>query len=290
METPKPPASSELRRPSTRPYARRKRAATVRDTDVGDVNSEAPSEATNEASGQAPGGDLAVARAAAPSKAKSKTVKPRSRAKTQPATPVAIAAAATSPHDEDTLDLTLDLPLDLDAVDLEAAVASLTDVTLAATLDARGDVRGDDAVPRALDAHAHAQIDASLDVIETLMVDLLDITRPIAAPMQQMLIAQQNAELSFAELPSPRQLPSGAPTDAAPPPGLVPRGDSRSLRRGALFALIYRAHCFVVTRHGKVGQQGHWSAVEYPTPAAASHAYARGCSHWVSEGFSDYRG
>lgn len=286
METPKPPASSELRRPSTRPYARRKRAATVRDTDVGDVNSEAPSEATNEASGQAPGGDLAVARAAAPSKAKSKTVKPRSRAKTQPATPVAIAAAATSPHDEDTLDLTLDL----DAVDLEAAVASLTDVTLAATLDARGDVRGDDAVPRALDAHAHAQIDASLDVIETLMVDLLDITRPIAAPMQQMLIAQQNADLSFAELPSPRQLPSGAPTDAAPPPGLVPRGDSRSLRRGALFALIYRSHCFVVTRHGKVGQQGHWSAVEYPTPAAASHAYARGCSHWVSEGFSDYRG
>lgn len=288
METPKPPASSELRRPSTRPYARRKRAATVRDTDVGDVNSEAPSEATNEASGQAPGGDLAVARAAAPSKAKSKTVKPRSRAKTQPATPVAIAAAATSPHDEDTLDLTLDL--DLDAVDLEAAVASLTDVTLAATIDARGDVRVDDAVPRALDAHAHAQIDASLDVIETLIVDLLDITRPIAAPMQQMLLAQQNAEPRVAELPSPRQLPSGAPTDAAPPPGLVPRGDSRSLRRGELFALIYRVHCFVVTRHGKVGQQGHWSAVEYPTPAAASHAYARGCSHWVSEGFSDYRG
>ena len=71
-----------------------------------------------------------------------------------------------------------------------------------------GDGDGDDAVPRAFDAHAHAQIDASLDVIETLMVDLLDITRPIAAPMQQMLLAQQNAELSFAELPSPRQLPS----------------------------------------------------------------------------------
>lgn len=298
METPKPPASSELRRPSTRPYTRRKRAATVRDTDaLAEGTSEAPSGAAGEEAATA----LAVAQAVAtavseavsaveselPAKpSKSKTTKPRSRAKTQPASPIAIAVASSAPIgssaasatlEEDTLDLTLD------AVDIEAAVAALTDVTLEAKpLEDCG------AAPLSL--HAHAQIDASIDVIETLIVDMLDITRPISAPMQQMLIAQQNAEPLFTELPSPRQLPVGAPTELAPPPGFVPRGDSRSLRRGELFALVYRVHCFVVTRHGKVGQQGHWSAVEYPTPTSASHAYARGCSHWVSEGFSDYRG
>lgn len=308
METPKPPASSELRRPSTRPYTRRKRAATVRDTD-GTAEPSEPGEASQPASALAVAEAVATAVAEAvtavesalPGKSKSKT-RSRSRAKTQPATPVAIAAAAVAPAVEpDSLDVSLE------AIDLEAALAKLTDVTLEAKrdgqlvdhrveeLDARRAPEPAErhAAPLSLDAQIGAQIDASLDVIETLIDDMLDVTRPIAAPLQATLtqaMTQQIDEPLFTQLPSPRQLPTGAPSDPASPPGLVPRGDSRSLRRGELFALVYRVHCFVVTRHGTVGQLGYWSAVEYPTPASASHAYARGCSHWVSEGFSDYRG
>ncbi|MEZ4364166.1 MAG: hypothetical protein R3B48_28590 [Kofleriaceae bacterium] len=109
---------------------------------------------------------------------------------------------------------------------------------------------------------------------------------PTRAPSAEDLLALDD----LFSLPDPRSLPSGAPTAPARPPGLVPPGDSRSLRRGDLFALVYRTRSFVVTRHGRLGQLGHWSAVEYPTPSAASNAYARACSHWVSEGFLDYRG
>lgn len=305
METPKPPASSELRRPSTRPYTRRKRAATVRDTDgiaepsePGEASQPATALAVAEAVATAVAEAVTAVESALPGKSKSKAARPRSRAKTQPATPVAIAAAAVAPAIEpDSLDVSLE------AIDLEASLAKLTDVTLEAKRDGQlVDQRVEEfdarrarqpverpAAPLSLDA----QLDASLDVIETLIDDMLDVTRPIAAPLQATLtqaMTQQIAEPPFTELPSPRQLPTGAPTDPASPPGLVPRGDSRSLRRGELFALVYRVHCFVVTRHGTVGQLGYWSAVEYPTPASASHAYARGCSHWVSEGFSDYRG
>jgi hypothetical protein len=90
-------------------------------------------------------------------------------------------------------------------------------------------------------------------------------------------------------MPGPREVPGGNPTDAAPPPGLVPPGDSRSLRREADFALIYRLANAVITRWGAVGTRGQWRVVEYPTTAAASHAYAKECSRFVAEGFSDYR-
>jgi hypothetical protein len=93
----------------------------------------------------------------------------------------------------------------------------------------------------------------------------------------------------LARLPGPREIPAGAPSDAAPPPGRVPAGDSRSLRRGTEFALIYRQGTFIITRIGTVGTRGVWRVVEYPTSSAASHAYAKECSRFVSEGFSDYR-
>ncbi len=90
-------------------------------------------------------------------------------------------------------------------------------------------------------------------------------------------------------MPGPRDVPAGNPDDPAPPPGRVPPGDSRSLRRANDFALIYRLGTFVITRRGVVGTRGQWRVVEYPTSAAASHAYAKECSRFVSDGFSDYR-
>jgi len=90
-------------------------------------------------------------------------------------------------------------------------------------------------------------------------------------------------------MPGATAVPGGAPTDPALPPGRVPSGDSRSMRRGAEFALVYRQGTFVITRFGTVGQRGQWRVVEYPTAAAASHSYAKECSRFVADGFSDYR-
>jgi hypothetical protein len=93
-------------------------------------------------------------------------------------------------------------------------------------------------------------------------------------------------------MPGPREIPEGQPEDPAPPPGLVPRGDSRSMRRRTdrhEFALIYRVQTHVISRVGVIGTRGQWQVVEYPTPTMAAHAYAKQCSRFVSEGFSDYR-
>jgi len=94
-------------------------------------------------------------------------------------------------------------------------------------------------------------------------------------------------------MPGPTSIPDGSPDDPAAPPGVVPAGDSRSLRRRSdryEFALIYRQTTFVITRTGTVGTRGAWRVVEYPTSAAAGTAYAKECSRFVSEGFTDYRG
>lgn len=90
-------------------------------------------------------------------------------------------------------------------------------------------------------------------------------------------------------MPGPRDIPAGDPGDQAPAPGVVPPGDSRSLRREGEFALIYRVGTCVITRMGRVGTRGQWRVVEYPTSASASNAYAKECSRFVSDGFSDYR-
>jgi hypothetical protein len=93
-------------------------------------------------------------------------------------------------------------------------------------------------------------------------------------------------------MPGPREIPGGSPDDPAAPPGHVPAGDSRSMRRRTdhpEFALVYRMQTYVISRFGVVGQRGQWRVVEYPTSASASHAYAKECSRFVSEGFSDYR-
>jgi hypothetical protein len=90
-------------------------------------------------------------------------------------------------------------------------------------------------------------------------------------------------------MPGPREIPGGNPEDPAPAPGRVPPGDSRSLRRDNEFALVYRMGTYVISRFGTVGTRGQWRVVEYPTSSSASHSYAKECSRFVSEGFSDYR-
>lgn len=90
-------------------------------------------------------------------------------------------------------------------------------------------------------------------------------------------------------MPGPKEIPAGDPEDQAPAPGVVPPGDSRSLRRGTEFALIYRVGTCVITRVGRIGTRGQWRVVEYPTYAFASSSYAKECSRFVSDGFSDYR-
>jgi hypothetical protein len=92
-----------------------------------------------------------------------------------------------------------------------------------------------------------------------------------------------------AHMPGPLEIPGGNPDDRAPAPGQVPPGDSRSLRRDNEFALIYRVGTCVITRTGLVGTRGQWRVVDYPTSAFASNSYAKECSRFVSEGFSDYR-
>ncbi len=67
--------------------------------------------------------------------------------------------------------------------------------------------------------------------------------------------------------------------------GRVPRGDSRSMRQGDAFALVYRVGTYVISRFGTVGTRGQWRVVEYPTSTRASYAYAQECSRFVSEGF-----
>ena len=90
-------------------------------------------------------------------------------------------------------------------------------------------------------------------------------------------------------MPPARGIPAGNPEDLASPPGRVPSGDSRSLRKDNEFALIYRVGTAVITRSGVVGTRGQWRVVDYPTSSSASNAYAKEVSRFVAEGFSDYR-
>lgn len=90
-------------------------------------------------------------------------------------------------------------------------------------------------------------------------------------------------------MPGPKHIPGGEPDDPAPAPGRVPPGDSRSFRRGNEFALVYRVGTYVICRFGNLGKRGQWRVIEYPTSSSAGNYYARECSRFVTEGFSDYR-
>jgi hypothetical protein len=125
---------------------------------------------------------------------------------------------------------------------------------------------------------------------QTAAMPITDIGRP---PEMPTMSAPPPLALGDVEdpthMPGPRDIPGGEPDDKAPAPGRVPPGDSRSLRRPGEFALIYRVGTYVISRFGSMGTRGQWRVVEYPTSSAASHSYAKECSRFVSEGFSDYR-
>jgi hypothetical protein len=97
---------------------------------------------------------------------------------------------------------------------------------------------------------------------------------PAAAPPAA---ASTSAVAPFPLMPDPGSIPAGDP------------GDSRSLRHGSDFVLVYRIANIVVSRFGAVGRRGQFRVVEYPTTTYAANAYARECSRWVGEGYSDYR-
>jgi hypothetical protein len=110
----------------------------------------------------------------------------------------------------------------------------------------------------------------------------------IGAPPALPMVKAGDVEVPT-HMPGPRDVPGGNVTDAALPPGLVPPGDSRSLRKGNEFALVYRVGNALISRFGTIGQRGQWRVVEYPTPASASNSYAKEVSRYVGDGFSDYR-
>jgi hypothetical protein len=139
----------------------------------------------------------------------------------------------------------------------------------------------DDAVP----------VEAPRAKTETIAMPTGEFGRPPEMPQSVAPppLAQMGSIENPTHMPGPKDIPSGEPSDPAPAPGLVPRGDSRSLRRGTEFALIYRVATYVISRFGNLGQRGQWRVVEYPTSSFAGTAYAKECSRFVSEGFSDYR-
>lgn len=152
-----------------------------------------------------------------------------------------------------------------------AASAAPADVTPPAAGEAKAESPGGTGAPLAGDGAKSARSN--------------ELPTPVDIPQA----ASADAVEAPTQMPGPRDIPSGNPEDPAAPPGRVPPGDSRSLRRGGEFALVYRAGTFVITRSGTVGTRGQWRVVEYPTSAAASHAYAKECSRFVADGFSDYR-
>jgi hypothetical protein len=107
---------------------------------------------------------------------------------------------------------------------------------------------------------------------------------PMAVPAPVPVLPAED----LLSLPHPDDLAVADPDAPAAPPGLVPPGNSRSLRRGDEFALVYLHDSSLVSGTGTVGRAGHWRVVSYPSRAAAAHAYACACSRLHADGFIDY--
>src|SRR5262245_255145 len=71
--------------------------------------------------------------------------------------------------------------------------------------------------------------------VDTVAMPALSIGAPPAMPVGAAVAPAAPIDVKRAEdptyMPGPREIPGGDPDDPAPPPGYVPRGDSRSLRR-----------------------------------------------------------
>src|SRR2546423_1535522 len=87
---------------------------------------------------------------------------------------------------------------------------------------------------------------------------------PVDRPDRQDRPETATAVEQPTRMPGPRDIPPGDPGEPAPPPGAVPKGDSRSLRRAQEFALIYRQANAVISRFGTVGTRGQWRGGGHP--------------------------
>ncbi len=230
----------------------------------------------------------------------SKGKKPPERSKIERAKPLAYLRRAA----DDARVVSEDQkPSEMPPVDEKAAAAPVE--TAPAAAEAKTDAKADAApTPEVVPAPTEAKVEAPEAKVEA-TVETAEVTIDAAPePTPKAKVAKTVAEAPKATpapprassdvedptfLPDPGDLPAGAPTDPAPAPGRVPSGDSRSLRLGGEFALVYRRGSAVISRVGTVGTRGAWRVVEYPTPAMASNAYAKECSRFVGEGFSDYR-
>lgn len=180
------------------------------------------------------------------------------------------------------------------AAPIEAAAPA---ESAAPVLDDKFDVTDRSQPMRAASAPAAEPAPASTRQATAMMPAIAPVGAPPAMPSAPVPPSARAPLADAVEaptlMPGPKDVPAGAPDDPAAAPGAVPPGDSRSLRRRDAttyeFALIYRRATFIITRFGLVGTRGQWRVVEYPTSAAASHAYAKECSRFVSDGFSDYR-
>jgi len=199
----------------------------------------------------------------------------------EPATGTAVAGAA---------------PVDAAPVDAASAPATAS-APAESVAPASAEAPSEPAAPSPESAPAVPSPDAALPEPVRAQVETvpMPVQVPVGTPPAMPAVASDPATGAAEDptrMPGPREIPAGHPDDPASPPGRVPPGDSRSLRRRAdrhEFALVYRQGSFVISRVGAVGTRGQWRVVEYPTPSMASHAYAKECSRFVSDGFSDYR-
>ncbi|MEO7732002.1 MAG: hypothetical protein ABIY55_13590 [Kofleriaceae bacterium] len=184
-------------------------------------------------------------------------------------------------------DVTASMPPVAPPVTPTSAAPTAVTAPMQAVAPASGSATGSESAPASEPSRARTAT-VAMPILTSLGVPPAMPAEPVAAaPPIDPALAEAPTRM-----PGPREIPGGSPDDPASPPGRVPAGDSRSMRRRTEryeFALIYRMQTYVICRFGAVGTRGQWRVVEYPTSTSASHAYAKEVSRFVSEGFSDYR-
>jgi hypothetical protein len=288
----KPPSTSKLERPRPLAYARRQKTG----AEAPDDDKEASKDAPKETQGGMPIGEQ-LAALAKPEEAKSAAMKPDKEEAKPAAKPAEGAQADASKTEGAKADGSKTEKADGSKSEGAKAEAAKSEAASPDGVKTGGGVANpDDAVTRSKRTTEtppleQPGVDPWRSRADTqLMPPLTNLGAPPAVPAAAPAMPAATGgveEPTF--MPGPRDVPAGNPNDPAPAPGRVPRGDSRSLRRGNEFALVYRIGTFVIARFGTVGTRGQWRVVEYPTSNAASHAYAKESSRFVSEGFSDYR-
>jgi hypothetical protein len=289
------PRVSRISRGRTVAYARKQKSTTGGEADgaeqpASDVAAAGADDAAGTPDAAATGADDTLAASDAPPASPDGTASPSAAPAAAPSAPGADASAASP--------ASIEPPSGPPESAATTTTAARTDATAPEEpRDAtRGGVNGP-ALPGERGREGPLSIDEPVEPVQArVTTDRMPTGASIGAPPAMPAAASTPSPAGAAEdptrLPGPREIPDGHPDDPAAPPGRVPRGDSRSLRRRIdrhEFALVYRSQTYVISRVGVVGTRGQWRVVEYPTPSMASHAYAKECSRFVSDGFSDYR-